>query len=126
MKHNFFLCGSIGWCLEILWTGLHSLRRGERRLLGQSSILMFPIYGMAAVIAPISQKLKKYSSLIRGFIYMSGIFIAEFITGTMLKKYNMCPWDYSKCRFHVKGLIRLDFAPVWFLTGLIYEKILSD
>ena len=49
---NFFLCGSAGWCLEILWTGLHSLLAGQRTMNGKTSLLMFPIYGCAAVIAP--------------------------------------------------------------------------
>ena len=50
---NFFLCGSAGWCLEILWTGLHSLLAGQRTMNGKTSLLMFPIYGCAAVIAPL-------------------------------------------------------------------------
>lgn len=56
---------------------------------------------------------------------MTGIFAAEFGTGMLLKHYGMCPWDYSSSPFNYKGVIRLDYAPVWFLTGLIYEKLLS-
>ncbi|BFL46767.1 hypothetical protein C3B58_18810 [Lactonifactor longoviformis] len=126
MKHKFLLCGAAGWCMEILWTGIHSLERGERKLLGQSSIWMFPIYGMAAVISPISRLMKDVSPFIRGSIYTVGIFFTEYTTGSILKKYQMCPWDYSKCKLNYKGLIRLDYAPVWFFTGLIFEKILSD
>ena len=37
---NFFLCGSAGWCLEILWTGLHSLLDGQRTMNGKTSLLM--------------------------------------------------------------------------------------
>mgnify|MGYP006995093566 CR=1 FL=1 len=36
---NFFLCGSAGWCLEILWTGLHSLLAGQRTMNGKTSVL---------------------------------------------------------------------------------------
>ena len=28
-KHPFLFCGLIGWCLEILWTGLHALPAEE-------------------------------------------------------------------------------------------------
>ena len=24
-KHTFLLCGTAGWCMEILWTGVHAL-----------------------------------------------------------------------------------------------------
>ena len=86
---------------------------------------MFPIYGMAAFIKPISHLLSKKNVLFRGSIYTVLIFAIEFITGNALKKKEMCPWDYSKSRYNIKGLIRLDYAPAWFAVGLLYEKILN-
>lgn len=124
MKNKFIFCGIIGWCLEIFWTGIHSLSKGRKDLMGQSSILMFPIYGCAAIIAPLSRLYHKCNVFIRGFIYMVHIFLGEYVFGSILKKRNMCPWDYSNTKYHVNGLIRLDYAPVWFITGLIYEKLL--
>ena len=125
MKSDFIKCGAAGWCLEILWTGLHALGNREWKMMGQSSLWMFPIYGMAACIGPLSRHLKKIPIIFRGGIYMTGIFAAEFGTGMFLKHYDMCAWDYSNTPYHYKGVIRLDYAPVWFLTGLIYEKLLS-
>ena len=51
-KKDFFLCGFTGWCLEILWTGLHSLVTGHFTMMGKTSLLMFPVYGLAALIRP--------------------------------------------------------------------------
>ena len=85
--------------------------------MGQSSMWMFPIYGMAALIHPLSL-------ITRGLIYMSGIFGTEYLTGIFLKRRGMCPWDYSDAKLNYQGVIRLDFAPVWFLTGLLYERLL--
>ena len=46
---NFLLCGATGWCMEILWTGLHSLLDGQKTLTGKTSLLMyFVIYDTAA------------------------------------------------------------------------------
>lgn len=126
MKHKFFLCGAIGWCMEILWTGFHSLEKGEWKLVGNSSLWMFPIYGMAAIIAPVSRYLKNHSFLMRGSIYTAGFFATEYTTGALLKKFKMCPWDYSKSPLNYKGLIRLDYAPLWFLASLFFEKILTE
>ncbi len=125
MKKQFLLCGSVGWGLEILWTGLHSLQRKEPTLCGTSSLWMFPIYGMASVIGPISHHLMRFPFILRGTVYAAGIFLVEFTTGSLLRRFRACPWDYSGCRCHYKGLIRLDYAPLWFLTGLFYEKILN-
>lgn len=124
-KHKFLLCGAVGWCLEVLWTGLHSLRNGELTMMGKTSLLMFPIYGCASIIAPLSRKIARLPVALRGCLYTVGIFFTEFFSGTILRYFHMCPWDYSSSPFQYKGLIRLDYAPLWFLTGLLFEKILT-
>ena len=125
MKNKFLLCGSLGWCLEVFWTGLHSLFAGNPSMMGKSSLLMFPIYGCAAVISPVYKKIANIPVCIRGLIYTAGIFFTELTTGLFLKHLHMCPWDYSGTPFHYKGVIRLDYTPVWFFTGLFFEKILK-
>ena len=123
MKNKFILCGVIGWCAEILWTGLNSLMSGRFKLMGYSSLWMFPIYGCAAFIAPLSNVYKRFNTFSRGFIYMVHIFFAEFVSGSILKKFGVCPWDYSASPFNIEGVIRLDYAPLWFGLGLFYETL---
>jgi len=125
---NFLICGICGWSLECFWTGLSSIRKwknNDRTLLCRTSVWMFPIYGMAACLSPICSKLEKRHTLFRGGVYATLIYIAEYSTGVFLKRYGACPWDYSKAKFNVKGVIRFDYAPAWLLTGLIFEKILQ-
>ena len=86
---------------------------------------MFPIYGMAACLSPISKKLKNQSALLRGGVYAFLIYFGEYMSGVFLKKYGACPWDYSKAKLNYKGVIRLDYAPAWFLAGLFFEKVLD-
>ena len=129
MKHclpiNFMICGLCGWCFECFWTGLGAIRKKEdKRYICNTSIWMFPIYGMAAFIKPARHLVKHSSTLTRGTIYTFFIFTTEFITGSWLRKRNACPWDYSKSPLNYKGLIRFDYAPLWFIMSLIYEKIL--
>lgn len=124
MKKKFIICGLTGWCLEILFTAFDSFRKRELTLIGKTSLWMFPIYGMAAIIKPLYQRIKNLPTLIRASIYSVLIFIGEYISGSILKKYNVCPWDYSNARANIKGVIRLDYAPYWMLTGLLYEKII--
>lgn len=125
MKRNFLLCGSLGWCLEIFWTGFHALLAGQMTMMGKTSLLMFPIYGCAAVIAPLYKKISSFPTVIRGILYTAGIFFTEFSTGSILRHFGICPWDYSGTPFHIQGVIRLDYAPVWFVAGLFFEKILT-
>jgi len=122
---NFILCGLIGWCLECIWTGLASLIHGDRALTCHTSFWMFPIYGMASFIEPIHKHAKHKPVAIRGILYTILIYIVEFVTGCLLKLIHACPWNYSKARHNLKGVIRLDYFPAWFGMGLLYEKILD-
>ena len=58
-----------------------------------------------------------------GVLYMVLIFTAEYVSGTWLKARGMCPWDYTGRQSSINGLIRLDFAPLWFATGLFFERL---
>lgn len=122
MKNNFIKCGVYGWCMEILWTGFLAFRRREMKLFGRSSIWMFPIYGMAACFPALCRLMKNRCVLVRGTVYAIAIFAVEFLTGSFLKKRRICPWDYSDSRYNYKGVIRLDYYPLWFLAGLFFEK----
>lgn len=124
MKRNFLICGLVGWCMEIVFTAFDSFRRRELTLMGKTSIWMFPIYGMAALIRPVYRFIRNKPFLFRGAVYSIGIFTGEFISGTLLKRRNVCPWDYSSAKANVNGVIRLDYAPFWMAAGLIFEKIL--
>lgn len=124
MRKDFFKCGIVGLCIEVVWTSLVNSKPDDRRLIGNTSLWMFPIYGMAATFAPMSKFIRSKNIVVRGGIYTACIYMMEFVTGTFLKKKNCCPWDYSKCKFNIKGIIRLDYAPLWFILGLFYEKIL--
>lgn len=121
---NFFICGLTGWCMEILFTSAGSLLKKDRRLIGQTSVWMFPIYGMAAFIRPVYRKIKHIPALFRGMLYSVGIFSFEYLSGSILRRHELCPWDYTGAKASVDGLIRLDYAPFWMAAGLLFEKIL--
>lgn len=121
---NFLTCGTTGWCMEIIFTSLRCIADKNRKLIGNTSIWMFPIYGMASFLKPVCSHMKDKSILKRGSIYTLCIFTGEYLTGSFLKRFEACPWDYSHCPLNVKGLIRLDYAPLWFGAGLLFEKIL--
>ncbi len=118
---RFLLYGMIGWCMEILWTGLIAGVRGNKTLNGTTSLIMFPIYGMVVFLEPLFVILRGFPLLTRGVVYMLCIFGAEFISGLSLNTVGICPWDYSSSKYNIAGVIRLDYAPLWFGAGLFYE-----
>lgn len=123
---NFLKCGLTGWCMEILFTALGSLRKRDLSLKGGTSVWMFPIYGCAALLSPISRLLGKRPAWLRGLTYMGIIFSTEYLTGRLLSRRKLCPWDYGRSRWHVNRVIRLDYAPYWFAAGLLFERLLAS
>lgn len=123
---KFVMCGATGWCIECFWTGLFSIFGKDRRCLPcKTSLWMFPIYGLAVIIKPLYKCLCKTNVCLRGIVYATCIYGVELCSGLLLKKFKCCPWDYSKAKLNYKGVIRLDYAPAWFITGLLYEHMLN-
>jgi len=122
MLMRFIIYGMVGWMMEVIWTGLHSLLHKDYSLVAKTYLWMFPIYGLVVCMEPIFIKVQQFPWIFRGGIYMSCIFLVEYLTGFLLKKgIGQCPWDYKGTPFQIKGLIRLDYAPVWFCVGLLME-----
>jgi len=98
--------------------------KGDILLTSFTSIWMFPIYGMAIFVEPLHNKIRTLPFLVRGCIYTIVFFTIEYTTGMFLKLLlGASPWDYSDSPLSINGLIRLDYAPVWFCAGIIFEKI---
>ncbi|MDE7479020.1 MAG: hypothetical protein K2M91_13945, partial [Lachnospiraceae bacterium] len=75
--------------MEIIFTSFGALRRRES-LTGQTSVLMFPIYGSAAFFKPVFSLLKHCHPIARGTIYALSIFGAEYTSGHFLTKHEIC------------------------------------
>lgn len=121
---NFLKCGTIGWCLEILFTGMDSVLKRQPALRGTTSLWMFPIYGLGCLIKPFYLLFRRFPVYLRGIFYMAGIFGVEYASGRYLQKKGCCPWNYRNSHWQVDEVIRLDYAPCWFAAGLLFERSL--
>ena len=64
---DFLRCGIAGWCLEILFTSVEAWMRGDPKLMGTTSIIMFPIYGAGALLPLIVKWCDRWLSGLPGF-----------------------------------------------------------
>jgi uncharacterized membrane protein len=124
------LYGLLGWCTEIVWSASREKLTGRQTgwtLRGTTYLWMLPIYGLLIFLLfePVHNALRGWPWPLRGLIYMLGFFALEYATGWLLRRLiGACPWDYTiHSRWHVHGLIRLDYAPAWFLAGLGLERV---
>jgi uncharacterized membrane protein len=123
---NFLKCGLTGWCMEIVFTSIRPLLGGDFHLWGQTSLWMFPIYGLAVLLVPVRRYIGDWPLLARAAVYGVLIMCGEFITGSLLTALGVCPWDYSDAVYSVRGVVRLDYFPFWAAAGLVFEWLLTD
>lgn len=109
--------------MEILWTGLiGSIQSGDIRLWGFTNLWMFFIYGSAVFLEPLHDLMSGWKWPARGIIWVVVIWGMEYTSGLFLSNIlGTIPWVYSG-PFSFQGLIRLDFAPAWFVAGLLFER----
>lgn len=123
MLKRFVIYAFAGWCGEIIFTGMTSLLKGDPSLTGKTYIWMFFVYGLAVFLEPVHDQIRSAPVIVRGGIYMVLIFTTEYLTGWILNMLiGQCPWDYGNSMVAYR-YIRLDFMPIWFFAGLLFEKL---
>lgn len=128
MLFRFIMYGLLGIAVEVIWTALYEKIFEKKKgwdLKGSTYIWMFPIYGTTVFLFEPLHALMDHHAIpwyFRGIIYMNGIFLIEYLFGWLIRKTGKCPWDYSdQTKYHLDGLIRFDYIPVWFVLGLTLE-----
>ena len=112
--------------MEVAFTSASALGKKDKKLMGQTSAWMFPIYGTAALIGEISPKIAHWPTPARALLYGGAIMTGEYISGSILTKFDICPWSYKGCKYTINNIVRLDFLPFWMIAGLLFERILSS
>ena len=122
---DFWRCGVAGWCLEVMFTSVDSILAGDFRLMGHTSLLMFPIYGLGAFAAPTAQFLDQWLSGLPGFekagaeaipplgrlirhglIYMVLIFTVEYVMEPVLNG-----WEFAHGTIPCAGSDKRRYPP---------------
>ncbi len=122
MIKRFVVYGMSGVFMEIVWTGLNALLRGDITLTGHTSVIMFFIYGGAVFLEPLFSVFKGQYVYVRIVTYSVFIFMAEYFSGRFLMSLGMCPWAYYST-FNISNVIRLDYIVLWMAAGYVYERL---
>lgn len=123
--------GCAGLLVEVLFTGVNSVVRGNYAGTSKTYLWMLPIYGVAGVIIVYinTHLIDGFGLWTRAVINTVLIFLIEISSGIALEKaLGVCPWKYMDehrphmvHRFSILGLIRLDYAPYWYILVLVFD-----
>ena len=86
---------------------------------------MLPIYALARPLyEPVHDALRDRPVALRGLVYGVGFGGIEYVSGRALRRVRgAATWDYSHARWHLHGLARADYLPLWGLYGLALEPV---
>lgn len=127
----------VGITLEVFWTSIiNSIRTKDRKLTGKTYLWMFPIYALVPFIYIFGMKyLQDVNIFIKAIIYMFAFYLLEFTSGYIIKKITgVSPWSYrgynikifgKEYKANYKGLICLEYAPIWYLYGIMGEYFIK-
>ncbi|KAL3872546.1 hypothetical protein ACJMK2_035769 [Sinanodonta woodiana] len=124
---RFYIYAIHGYATEVMFTATWEfVVNFNWKFPGNTSIWVVPIYGLSGLAVE-----KMYLRLternihffLRALIYTLWTYVWEFSTGFILKQFNACPWDYTPFHGDFMGLVTLEYAPLWFLAGIILERL---
>lgn len=128
---------AVGITLEVFWTAIiNSIKSKDRKLTGKTYLWMFPIYALVPFIYLFGIKyFQDISIFIKAIIYMFMFYLLELATGYIIRKIvGISPWNYrgydikifeKEYKANFKGLICLEYAPVWYLYGIMGEYFIK-
>ncbi|XP_077494229.1 transmembrane protein 229B-like [Amblyomma americanum] len=117
-----------GYLIEVTFTAAWNLvASGSLELRGHSSVWSLAIYSISCVAMEKINGLfhrRGFALPARALAHTCWIYAWEFTTGLVLRAMGWCPWDYSDFQFNVAGLVTLEYAPLWFLCGVLFEMLM--
>ncbi|MBI5624444.1 MAG: hypothetical protein HY924_11755 [Elusimicrobia bacterium] len=126
LKMLLFAC--VGTTMEVVFTALaDAAKTRSSRLMGYSYVWMPPIYALIPVFFSLLHPLLEGVILpLRVGVYTVILMSVELLSGLALRRLlGEAPWEpaYRGKRWALAGLVRLDFAPAWFLACLVFERL---
>ncbi|XP_075771453.1 transmembrane protein 229B-like [Pelodiscus sinensis] len=116
-----------GYFCEVMFTAAWTFAAEQDwKFQGVTSVWALFIYGTAGLVQErMYLRLRGRCCLPkRCLCYTLWIYLWEFSTGYFLRTFQACPWDYSHFRYHLLGLVTLEYAAFWALGALLLEMII--
>jgi hypothetical protein len=126
LKMLLFAC--VGTAMEVVFTALSDFRKTRSsRMMGYSYLWMLPVYSLIPVfLSALHPRLEGVILPLRILVYVLIVLAMEFLSGVALRRLlGEAPWEpsYRGKRWAFAGLVRLDYAPAWFLACLLFERL---
>lgn len=122
MLTKFLAFGILGIFGSLIYTAARSSIEKKRfEPTGEASLILFPAWGLISIVYPIiAIRIGSLAWYYRGLIFVIAFYVFQYGIGYLLNRFDLCPWRY-KGGGSFNGFIRINDAPIWFISGLLVE-----
>ncbi len=118
----FITYAFLGWCIEV---GYAAFKKGKFVNRGFLNGPVCPVYGfgMLIVLVFLLRLKDNFVVLFVGSVVLTSAL--EYLTGFALEKvFNDKWWDYSECKYNIKGYICLKFSLAWGVACIFAVRVI--
>lgn len=124
--YRLYFWGVNGIFLELMFTALW--KSDTTRFTGVYTICAFLVYGLGTLLLAESARTImigfRFAMMTRALGYVVMILTCELIGGAFLDLFEARPWNYSQFTYNYKGLITMEYIPLWYFVGMYFECII--
>lgn len=102
--------------------------KGNTTLHGGVSLYMMPVWSLMGCLLPLliyATKSWRFPFFLRVLTYVIAFLAVEYFSGLFYRQLGLHIWDYSHFRYHLHGLICLNYAVPWFFVCCFAEYVYS-
>lgn len=131
-QQRLYFWGVHGVFTEVVFTSLWDFIISGRglKLHGTSSLWSFFIYGLGTFLLAEQVYLfairHRIPLPLRLLMFVLLTYFWELSWGLVLRNFGANSWDYYDFKYNFLGLITLEYAPFWALSGLVFEYIMNQ
>ena len=74
------------------------------------------------LIGDIAPKISHWPTPVRGLLYGSAIMVGEYVSGSVLTKFDVCPWSYKGAKYAVNDIVLI---VLWVMASIYAVKYIS-
>ena len=108
------------------WVRCFLNENGNINLHGGVSLYMMPVWSLMGCLLPVIidfTKKIRFPFLLRVLVYTVVFLAVEYFSGLFYRQLGLNIWDYSRFKYHLHGLICLEYAIPWFFVCLAAEAV---
>jgi len=110
--------------IEVIFTGVYSFFKGDKKGTSTTFIWMWIVYGLAGVVLELVKTSLDWPWYLKPLVYTPLIYGIEGLSGLALRAIiGVCPWDYNISKWTFLRVVHFGYLPAWLGLAFLVDPI---